>query len=146
VEGGDVCDAEGHTFIGLSERTNAEGARQTADWLALQGYTASVVDIRGRTELLHLKSGLASLGDKRLAITEGLAQAPEAYSGYELVRVPSGEEYAANCVRIGSRVLVAAGHPRFEATLRELGYEVLSLEMSEFQKMDGGLSCLSLRF
>jgi dimethylargininase len=146
VDGGDVCDAEGHYYIGLSERTNAEGARQLADWLALQGYTASVVDIRGRAELLHLKSGLAYLGDKRLAVQEALAQDEAVYSGYELVRVPHGEEYAANCVRVGSHVLVAAGHPGFEAALRELGYGILRLDMSEFQKMDGGLSCLSLRF
>jgi len=60
--------------------------------------------------------------------------------------VEPGEAYAANCVRVNERLLVAAGYPRLEVMLREMGYDVLPLEMSEFQKMDGGLSCLSLRF
>jgi len=60
--------------------------------------------------------------------------------------VEAAEAYAANCLRVNDRLLVAAGHPRLWARLRETGYDVLPLEMSEFQKMDGGLSCLSLRF
>lgn len=56
------------------------------------------------------------------------------------------DEYAANCVRINDSVLVAAGYPRFERKLEELGYQTVAIDMSEFQKMDGGLSCLSLRF
>jgi dimethylargininase len=61
-------------------------------------------------------------------------------------RVSVGEEYAANCVRVNDRVLVAAGYPGFAGALRDLGHETIALEMTEFQKMDGGLSCLSLRF
>lgn len=60
--------------------------------------------------------------------------------------VQAGEEYAANCVMVNDHVLVAAGYPELEKTLRELGYQTVALEMMEFQKMDGGLSCLSLRF
>ena len=56
------------------------------------------------------------------------------------------ENYAANCVRINDRVLVADGYPRFVDTLVSLGYAPLALPMSEFRKMDGGLSCLSIRF
>ena len=149
LDGGDVCEAEieglNHFFIGISERTNQNGAQQLAEWLATYSCSASLVDIRGVNNILHLKSGLACLGDNRLAVIAALADRNE-FRGYELVRVTAQEEYAANCVRVNDRVLVAAGHPQFEATLRKLGYETMALEMSEFQKIDGGLSCLSLRF
>ena len=70
----------------------------------------------------------------------------EAFAGYELIRVVSEESYAANCVRVNDRVLVAAGYPRLTAELAARGFCPLALDMSEFRKMDGGLSCLSLRF
>jgi dimethylargininase len=112
--------------------------------LAQFGYTASMVDIRKIGGLLHLKSALAYLGDNRLVMTEALDHA--AFQDYELIRVNSNEEYAANCIRVNDHVLLAAGYPSFARTLRGLGYQTIALEMSEFQKMDGGLSCLSLRF
>lgn len=145
VDGGDVCEAENHFFIGISARTNEVGARQLAKLLALHGCTASCVDIRGVKDILHLKSGLAYLGDNRLAVIEVLAERAE-FQSYDLVRLNAAEDYAANCVRVNNRVLVAAGYPGFESTLRALGYETIAVEMTEFQKMDGGLSCLSLRF
>ena len=145
LDGGDVCEAGNHFFIGLSERTNEAGAGQLAELLTSYGYTSSFVDIGNMKDILHLKSGLASVGDNRLVVIEALAN-PEEFRGYALVRVNVDEEYAANCVRVNDCVLVAAGYPVFEQTLRGLGYETIALEMTEFQKMDGGLSCLSLRF
>ena len=159
LDGGDVCEAGNHFFVGVSFRTNEAGAQQLAELLGPHGYTASFVDIRGpgilpvthaqdaraTSDLLHLKSGLAYLGDNRLVVTEALAGRAE-FAGYDLIRVPSDEEYAANCVRVNDRVLLAAGYPKFEAKLRQLGYRTIALEMTEFQKMEGGLSCLSLRF
>ena len=145
LDGGDVCEAGGHVFIGVSQRTNEAGAEQLRALLAHESITSAVVDIRATPGILHLKSGVASLGEGRLAVIDVLA-GHDAFAGYELVRVDAGEEYAANCVRINDRVLVAAGFPRFDARLRALGYETLVLEMSEFRTMDGGLSCLSLRF
>lgn len=145
VDGGDVCEAGNHFFIGLSERTNEAGAGQLAAVLMSYGYTSSFVDIRNMKGILHLKSGLASLGDNSLVAIEALSNREE-FRGYELVRVTRDEEYAANCVRVNDYVLVAAEYPVFEQTLRGLGYETIAVEMTEFQKMDGGLSCLSLRF
>jgi len=145
VDGGDVCEADNQFFIGISERTNETGARQLEKLLASYGYSSSLVDIRSEKDILHLKSGLAYLGDNRLAVIESLAKREE-FDGYELVRLNGGEEYAANCVRVNNRILVAAGYSHFEKTLRRLGYETIALDMSEFRKMDGGLSCLSLRF
>ncbi len=145
VDGGDICEAGNHFFIGLSNRTNEAGAGQLAKLLASYGYTSSFVNLRNVKHILHLKSGLAYLGDNRLVVIEALANRQE-FDGYELVRVNVDEEYAANCVRINDYVLVAAGYPVFEQTLRGAGYKTIALEMKEFQKMDGGLSCLSLRF
>ena len=145
LDGGDVCRAGSHFFIGISGRTDEKGAQQLARLLAQVGYTSTFVDIRGTSDTLHLKSGLTYLDDNRLVLTEALAER-EAFRSYELIRVRSGEAYAANCVRVNDQVLVAAGHPAFESMLRDRGYQTIALAMSEFQKMDGGLSCLSLRF
>jgi len=145
LDGGDVCEADGHFLIGISRRTNEEGARQLAAFLAEEGFTSSFIDIRGLEGILHLKSGIAYPGEGRIVAIEALVTHP-ALRPFVVLRVDAPETYAANCVRINERLLIAAGHPRFEAALRELGYDTLALEMSEFQKMDGGLSCLSLRF
>ena len=145
VDGGDICDADGHVFIGLSHRTNEEGARQLARFLEAAGYTTACVDIRAVAGILHLKSGLTSIGDGRLLVTDELA-AHEAFHRFERVIVAPDDAYAANAVRVNDRVLVAAGFPRVHETLARLGYSPLALEMSEFRKMDGGLTCMSLRF
>jgi dimethylargininase len=92
-----------------------------------------------------LKSGIAYLGEKRVAVIQALADHP-AFREYELLRLPPDEEYAANCVRVNEYVLMAAGYPHFQKMLDEAGYQLIVLEMSEYQKMDGGLSCLSLRY
>ena len=145
VDGGDVCEAGRSFFVGVSERTNEAGAQQLAELLEPFGHACSLVDMRDESGLLHLKSGLAYLGANRLIVAESLAGRAE-FAGYDLVVVSSSEQYAANCVRVNNQVLVAAGYPAFTGKLRDLGYETITLEMTEFQKMDGGLSCLSLRF
>ncbi len=145
VDGGDVCEAGSHFFIGVSKRTNAEGARQLARHLAAWGYTSVEVDVRGIPGILHLKSGLAAIDERRLVVMRALAEHP-AFRGWERIAVAPSETYAANCVRVNDALLVAAGFPGFEADARHLGLDVIVLEMSEFEKMDGGLSCLSLRF
>jgi dimethylargininase len=145
VDGGDVCEADGHFLVGLSSRTNVEGARQLEAHFAELGFTSATIDVRGLGKrLLHLKSGLSDLGDGRLAVVPELVGHPE-LDRYELVAVDEVESYAANCVRVNDHVLVAAGYPRFAERLERLGYRIRPLEMSEFRKMDGGISCLSLR-
>jgi dimethylargininase len=145
LDGGDICEADGHFFIGVSQRTNWDGAAQLAAILTEAEYTCACIDIRAVPGVLHLKSGIASLDDGRIVATDTLADHP-LLKNHELVRIPRGEEYAANCVRVNDRVLMAAGFPRTQQTLERLGYDLIVLDMSEFQKMDGGLSCLSLRF
>ncbi len=145
VDGGDICEAEDHFFIGLSHRTNKEGARQLAVHLSSWGYTSSVIDVRAMTTILHLKSGISYIGDNTLVVMDELASNPE-FQRCNLIRVSPPESYAANCVRVNDLVMVAAGYPRLTAALESAGFQPLLLDMSEFQKMDGGLSCLSLRF
>jgi dimethylargininase len=113
--------------------------------LADMGYTSSTFDVRGMTSILHLKSGIAYIGNNTMVVMEEMADDPR-FGGYTRVRVPSAETYSANCVRVNDRVLIAAGYPHLTEALATNGFHCLELEMSEFQKMDGGLSCLSLRF
>jgi dimethylargininase len=143
LDGGDICEAGEHFFLGVSQRTNEEGARQLAAHLASMGFTSEVVDVRGIQSILHLKSGVSYVGENTLVVIEEMAGT---FSGYERIVVAQEESHAANCVRVNDRVLVAAGYPRLIGELRERGFSPLELDMSEFQKMDGGLSCLSLRF
>lgn len=145
LDAGDVCEAGDHVFIGISHRTNAAGAEQLATWLLEFGITSSAVDIRGVDSILHLKSGIAAIEPKRLVLIDALAN-ERAFTGYDVVRVPAGEEYGANCVRVNEVIFVSDGQPRLDARLRALGYTLEVLDMSEYRKMDGGLSCLSLRF
>jgi len=145
VDGGDVCEAGHHFFLGLSQRTSPEGAAQLAEWLARHRFSSSVIDIRAMPGLLHLKTGLSWLGGRRLLATGEIA-GHEALSGWEIVRVPEGEDYAANCIRVNDALLVARGFPATSALLGELGYDLVRLAMSEYRKMDGGLSCLSVRW
>ena len=145
VDGGDICEAGDHFFLGLSHRTNQAGAEQLATHLASQGYTSSTVDVRTMTSILHLKSGISYIGDNTLVVMEEMTANPD-FAGYDLIKVSGKESYGANCVRVNDRVLVAKGFPKLAGQLIARGFNPLVLDMSEFQKMDGGLSCLSLRF
>lgn len=145
LDAGDVCEAGSHVFIGISTRTNEEGARQLSAWLSSHGFSSVLIDIRDTPGILHLKSGVTALDEQRLLCIDALATHP-AFRDYNMVIVPEGEEYAANAVRVNDVVFVADGYRHTHAMLRGLGYQLELLDMSEFEKMDGGLSCLSLRF
>lgn len=145
LDGGDVCECGTAVYLGISDRSNPEGADQLEAWLAPQGLPLRRIDIRPIRDLLHLKTGMSWLGEGRVAALAALAPTLAA-AGLDVVPVDADEAYAANCVRVNDFVLVAAGYPRFESRLAALGYRTLALDMSEFRKMDGGLSCLSLRW
>jgi dimethylargininase len=152
LDGGDVCQADNRFFIGVSDRTNESGAAQLARILKAHGYDSISIDMKsvpgaGATgSPLHLKSGLAYIGENRMVITDDFCGRSE-FTAYDSIHLTTDEKYGANCIRVvNDYVLVAAGHPQLEKELRELRYQIIVLEMSEFKKMDGGLSCLSLRF
>jgi dimethylargininase len=144
LDGGDVCEAGSHFLIGISHRTNEDGARQLAHFLAADGLTSSLVDIR-ENSVLHLKSGIAYLDRNNLVVMEESADREE-FGGYNRIVVSRDESNACNCVLVNDRVLIPAGFPQLQSRLMDRGYNPLPLDMSEFRKMDGGLSCLSLRF
>lgn len=149
LDGGDVCQADDHFLIGLSARTNEEGAQQLAEHCKRRGHTVGIIDIRASKTLLHLKTGIAYVGEGLWVAGPGLDRDLLAAHGArvdELIGVAAREAYAANCIRVNDSVLIAAGYPRLAAALREKGHHCLAIEVSEFKKMDGGLSCLSLRF
>lgn len=142
VDGGDVFRAENHFFIGLSKRTNKEGATQLSNILAKYGYTSSHIPVK---VALHLKSGAAYIGKNNLVIDEAYKDQPE-FQGYNLIVLDFKEGYAADCIYLNEKLIIAHGYPRFKKIVSDLGYEVIELNMSEFQKMDGALTCLSLLF
>jgi dimethylargininase len=149
VDGGDVCEADGHFLIGISARTNAQGAHQLAQHLGRFGFTSGIIDIKSNPALLHLKSGIAYLGGGVWMADGGIQGDLRSQSGIDardLILVSPAEAYAANCVRVNDAILVAAGYPQVSAALQSRGRRIVQLDMSEFRKMDGGLSCLSLRF
>jgi dimethylargininase len=145
LDGGDVCQM-GQTFlVGLSHRTNEEGARQLSEILRAHDFETKTVDIRHSKGLLHLKSGLTFIDESLVIANRELAQ-HDALALFEVVSPDEDSTYAANAVAINGKILFAAGYEKLETKLRSRGCNLLLLEMSEFQKMDGGLSCLSLRF
>jgi dimethylargininase len=149
VDGGDICEADGHFLIGISARTNPDGAAQLAAHLQRMGYTSSTLDIRSNSALLHLKSGIAYLDHGLWVVDAAIRADLSGHPGIELrdtICVTAAESYAANCIRVNDSVFMASGFPVLRAALRDRGCQVVELDMSEFRKMDGGLSCLSLRF
>jgi dimethylargininase len=146
VDGGDVIVAGDRVLIGLSARTNSAGADQLTALLrarSLHVRTVPVIGLLAFSVGLHLKSDVSSIGD-RLLVTRAYADRSE-LADFPQVVVPDGEEYAANCLDLGNRVLIAEGFPRTRERLEREGFVVEALDVSEFRKMDGGLSCLSLR-
>ena len=142
IDGGDIMMVGDHCYIGLSERTNQVGASQMIELLQAYGYSGSTISI---SESLHLKSSVSYLENHNLVVTGELCDKTE-FAEFKQLRIEAAESYAANCVWINNRVLVPAGYPQSTEMIEALGYSVIELDVSEFRKLDGGLSCLSLRF
>lgn len=142
LDGGDVLLVGKHLFIGLSERTNAVGAQQLGEALTRFGYTWTLVHVEAG---LHLKSSATAVGEATLLMTAALADLP-AFASFERIVVDHAEAYATNTLLLNGRLIVPRGFPRTRRALDALGVEMLELDMSEFRKMDGALTCLSLRF
>jgi len=142
LDAGDVMMVGKHYYIGISERTNAQGADQLIRILEEYGMTGSRVPLHA---MLHLKSGVSYLEQNKLLVTGEFTDHP-AFAKFDRIAVDPGESYAANSLWVNDTVLVPAGFPRTLELIQQAGYRTLMLDVSEFQKLDGGLSCLSLRF
>lgn len=143
LEGGDVLIAGLQVFVGLSERTNAAGAEQLGRILDQYGYTTTPVPVG--PGLLHLKSSVNLAGPNTLLLTAEFAAKP-AFAGYQHIVVDEDEAYACNVLLVNGTLIIPAGFPRTWSKLEALGQPVIEIDVSEIQKMDGGLTCMSLRF
>jgi dimethylargininase len=142
LEAGDVMMAGNHFCIGLSGRTNAEGACQLVRILEKYGYSGETILLK---DMLHLKSGVSYLEQDRLLVVSQFAHHP-AFKDFHKIEVDPMEAYSANSLWVNGIVLVPEGFPRTREKIERAGYSTVALDVSEFQKLDGGLSCLSLRF
>lgn len=142
LEAGDIMMVGNHFYIGLSKRTNPAGAEQMITILERYGMQGSVIEL---TEVLHLKTGLGYLENNNLLACGEFLTKPE-FQQYHILPVDPHEAYAANSVWINDIVLMPAGFPKTRDLIASAGYQVRQVDVSEFQKLDGGLSCLSLRF
>ena len=142
LDGGDVMIVDRHVFVGLSERTNRSGADQLMRILAPCGYRCTAVAI---DDGLHLKTSVSSIGDGCLLIIAPWAERPE-FTGYRMLRVEPEEAHACNTIAINKHVVMPAGYPKTQALLESSGRPLITLETGQVRRMDGGLSCLSIRF
>jgi len=138
LDGGDVLRVENHFFIGISARTNREGASQLSAILSEYGYRASETEVGAG---LHLKSGIAYLMKGNFISVKGFSKIAGS-SG--IIISDTKESYSANCLAVNDFLLIPGGFPKSKEKIVELGYSIIELDMSEFRKMDGGLTCLSL--
>ena len=142
LEAGDVMMAGTHFFIGISNRTNSQGADQLIKILERNGMTGSAIPLR---KILHLKSGTSYLDNNKILVCGELETCSE-LERFDRITVDAAESYAANSLWINGTVLVADGFPGTKSKIEAAGFKTITLDVSEFRKVDGGLSCLSLRF
>jgi dimethylargininase len=131
-----------HFFIGISDRTNREGAEQLASILEAYGKALTMVPVYSG---LHLKSSVNYVGQNTLLTTEVYADLDQ-FREYDKIVVDKPEEYAANTLLINSSLITPKGFPKTRKRLLTLDLNILELDVSEVRKMDGGLTCMSVRF
>lgn len=142
LDGGDVLQIDDHFYIGISARTNETGATQLKKILESTGYKATIVPLK---EFFHLKTGVAYLGNNLIVAAGEFIDHPD-FTQYDKIIVSDENEYSANCIRVNDYVIIPKGYPETKKQMNDREYQTIEVEMTEFQKHDGGLSCLSLRF
>lgn len=130
--------------VARSRRTNDEGFHQSSGFLAERGYTAEQVPVE---HILHLKTGGTYVEDGNLLVSGEFKTKPACRRGqFNIFEVPEEEAYGADRVRINDHVVMAKGYPRVRAQLEARGHKIIEVEMTEFEKIDGSITCLSLRW
>ncbi|MGB7269514.1 MAG: dimethylarginine dimethylaminohydrolase [Albidovulum sp.] len=143
IEGGDILVTESEILVGQSARTNALGIAALAGLVARWGYP--VRELITPPGVLHFKTDCSLLDGETILATPRLAAAG-GFGNYRVIHTADGEEAAANSIRFNDAVIVPAGFPRTAEALAKAGYNVVQVGNSECGKLDGGMSCLSLRF
>jgi dimethylargininase len=137
LDGGDVLMTDEAVYVGQSTRTNREAVQVLQDCCGRP--CVSVPVHRG----LHLKSSISFLGNNLLVINPKNVDA-SAFKSFDWITVDESESYAANCLTLGKFVLMPKGYPKVADEIRAHGFHVIELEMGEFEKADGSVTCLSL--
>lgn len=143
IEGGDILTTAREVLVGRSARTDAAGVAELKTLLDDWGHTLR--EVHTPPGVLHFKTDCSLLDGETILATRRL-DASGCFKGYRVIHTADGEEAAANAIRFNQFVLMAAGFPRTAENLRKSGYEVREIGNSECAKLDGGMSCLSLRF
>ncbi len=143
IEGGDILTTEHEILVGLSARTDLAGVEELKQLVARWGYTVRVVDTP--PDILHFKTDCSLLDEETILSTKRL-DASGCFTGYRVIHTAEGEEACANAIRFNDIVIMPDGFPRTKDTLVEAGYNVREVGNTEAAKLDGGMSCLSLRF
>ena len=143
VDGGDILLTDDVAFIGLSERTSSAGVEALRPLLEANDYSVQVVNTP--VDVLHFKSDCSLLDSETIFSTRRLADSG-CFEDYRVIEAPAGEEEAANLIRVNDVIIMRTGFPETEAVLLENGYQVVAVNSDEAARLDGGLSCMSLRF
>ena len=143
VDGGDVLLTDETAFVGLSARTDRTGAAALGTLLAPLGYRLRVVETPAG--ILHFKTDCGLIGSDTVLATARLA-ASGCLDGLRTILVAEGEEPCANAIRVNDTELLSAGHPLTAAKLHDLGHTVVEIPTTQAARVDGGPSCMSLRF
>lgn len=142
LDGGDVMRADRSVFVGLSKRTNREGFEQLRDILHVYDYQVRAVEVGG---CLHLKSACSYIGNNSILINRSLVDAEE-FRGFELIDVAEEEPAGANALLVRDVVIIAASFPETRALLERRGFSVQTIDVSELQKAEAGVTCTSVIF
>lgn len=142
VDGGDVLITGKKVYIGISERTNQEGANQLSEILIKFGYDSTYISVN---KGLHLKSDVNYIGKNTVLMTNIFFDTQD-FKSYNKFIVKPEESYAANSLLVNNKLIIPKGFAETKLRLIEAEFDVIELDMSEPQKMDGGLTCFSLRF
>ncbi len=142
LDGGDVLIVRKKVFVGLSTRTDRAGAEALRNILTPLGYRVTAVAVHGT---LHLKSAVTAV-DKATLLANPLWFDTAPFANFRVVPVAENEPWAANALRLEDTVYLARGSPATAAALSKLGYDVKTIDISELQKAEAGLTCSSLIF
>ena len=143
IEGGDILVTETEVLVGRSARTDKAGIEELALIIESWGYKLREVDTP--EGVLHFKTDCSLLDDKTILSTRRLAQSG-CFEGYDVINTADGEEACANTIRFNDYILMPDGFPETEKKLLNYGYKIKRIGNTEAAKLDGGMSCLSLRF
>lgn len=140
LDGGDVLHLGSRIWVGLSERTNADGIRQLERMVSGLGYEVRSVTVRG---CLHLKTAVTQVGERSVLLNPAWIDAA-AFGGLDRIEVHPAEPFAANALRVGQVLLYPAAFPRTRERLEERGFTVRTVEADELAKAEAGVTCCSV--